>query len=67
MNLIMTGSGEFIQSQGTGEKTAFTYNELQLFLSKLKKSLARKALESIAEKYKKGEMKNEVSNHCNEK
>ena len=33
MNVIMTGSGEFVELQGTGEEATFTYNQLQEMLS----------------------------------
>jgi ribonuclease PH len=33
MNIVMTGSGEFIEVQGTGERTTFTLAELQKLLS----------------------------------
>jgi ribonuclease PH len=33
MNLVMTGSGRFIEIQGTAEKTAFTQQELQSMLA----------------------------------
>jgi ribonuclease PH len=33
MNLVMTGSGRFIEIQGTAEKTAFTQEELQSLLA----------------------------------
>src|SRR5699024_2700972 len=29
MNVVMTGSGEFVEIQGTGEETTFSYNELE--------------------------------------
>jgi ribonuclease PH len=32
MNLIMTGKGEFVEVQGTAERSAFTHEELQKFL-----------------------------------
>jgi ribonuclease PH len=33
MNLVMTGSGHFVEIQGTAEKTAFTHEELQSLLA----------------------------------
>jgi len=33
MNVIMTGSGEFVELQGTGEEATFTYNQLQDMLA----------------------------------
>lgn len=32
MNVVMTGAGEFVEIQGTGEETTFSYNELQEML-----------------------------------
>ncbi|MBP2240636.1 ribonuclease PH [Cytobacillus eiseniae] len=32
MNIVMTGSGEFVELQGTGEEATFSYNELQELL-----------------------------------
>lgn len=32
MNIVMTGSGEFVELQGTGEEATFSYNELQTLL-----------------------------------
>lgn len=29
MNIIMTGEGEFVELQGTGEEATFTMNQLQ--------------------------------------
>ncbi|MFE8696929.1 ribonuclease PH [Cytobacillus sp. FJAT-53684] len=29
MNIVMTGNGEFVELQGTGEEATFSYNELQ--------------------------------------
>jgi ribonuclease PH len=29
MNVVMTGNGEFVELQGTGEESTFSYNELQ--------------------------------------
>jgi len=33
MNVIMTGSGEFVELQGTGEESTFSYTQLQTLLS----------------------------------
>ncbi|MDR7001448.1 ribonuclease PH [Neobacillus niacini] len=33
MNVVMTGSGEFVELQGTGEESTFSYNQLQELLS----------------------------------
>lgn len=32
MNIVMTGNGEFVELQGTGEEATFTYSELQELL-----------------------------------
>src|SRR5699024_12734166 len=32
MNVVMTGSGEFVEIQGTGEEATFSYNELEKML-----------------------------------
>lgn len=32
MNIVMTGSGEFVEIQGTGEEATFTFNQLQALL-----------------------------------
>lgn len=32
MNVVMTGNGEFVELQGTGEEATFSYNELQELL-----------------------------------
>ncbi|MGC4376192.1 ribonuclease PH [Fictibacillus sp. Mic-4] len=32
MNIVMTGSGQFVELQGTGEEATFSYNELQILL-----------------------------------
>lgn len=29
MNVVMTGSGEFVELQGTGEESTFSYGQLQ--------------------------------------
>lgn len=33
MNVVMTGKGEFVELQGTGEESTFTYNQLQELLA----------------------------------
>lgn len=33
MNVVMTGNGEFVEIQGTGEETTFSYKELEIMLS----------------------------------
>lgn len=45
MNIIMTGSGEFVEIQGTGEEATFTANQLQTMLG-----LANEGITSIIEK-----------------
>ncbi|WMX54394.1 ribonuclease PH [Peribacillus sp. R9-11] len=73
MNIIMTGSGEFVELQGTGEEATFTYNELQQLLSIAQEGLQtlfevqKEALGVIADKIQKGETKYEDSNYCNKK
>lgn len=56
MNVVMTGSGEFVEIQGTGEETTFSYEQL-LGLLQLAKSgieqlfvVQKEALGDIAEK-----------------
>lgn len=36
MNVVMTGTGEFVEIQGTGEETTFSYNELEDMLTAAK-------------------------------
>ncbi|PLS16911.1 ribonuclease PH [Bacillus sp. M6-12] len=56
MNIIMTGSGEFVELQGTGEEATFSYNQLQQMLDAAQQGLMnlfeiqRKALGEIADK-----------------
>lgn len=47
MNIVMTGSMEFVEIQGTGEEATFSYNQLQNLLA-----LATKGLQEIIEKEK---------------
>jgi len=55
MNVVMTGSGEFVEIQGTGEETTFSYNELEAMLAAAKAGIEqlftvqKNALGSIAE------------------
>ncbi len=42
MNIVMTGSGEFVEIQGNGEEATFSYDQLQSLLT-----LATKGLEEI--------------------
>ena len=42
MNVVMTGDGEFVEIQGTGEEATFTYKELQSMLQ-----LAQEGIEQI--------------------
>lgn len=39
MNVIMTGNGEFVELQGTGEEATFTYQQLQDMLASASKGL----------------------------
>lgn len=61
MNVIMTGNGEFVELQGTGEEATFSYNELQELLASAQTGIRqlfetqRAALGSIADKIPKGE------------
>lgn len=56
MNVIMTGSGEFVELQGTGEEATFSMNELHQLLESAQAGLTqlfetqRAALGAIAEK-----------------
>ncbi len=36
MNIVMTGEGEFVEIQGTGEEATFSYDELELMLEQAK-------------------------------
>jgi len=47
MNIVMTGSGEFVEIQGTGEEATFTNSQLQTLLG-----LADEGLRQIVEKQK---------------
>lgn len=47
MNIVMTGSGEFVEIQGTGEEATFTANQLQNMLQ-----LANEGMEQILVKQK---------------
>lgn len=38
LNIVMNSKGEFVELQGTGEETTFTYNELMQFISISKES-----------------------------
>lgn len=55
MNIVMTGSGEFVEIQGTGEEATFTSKQLQAMLKLAEEGLLilfekqREALGSIAE------------------
>jgi ribonuclease PH len=42
MNLVMTGSGRFVEVQGTGEEATFTYDELLALVS-----LGRQGIERL--------------------
>lgn len=39
MNVVMTGSGEFVEIQGTGEEATFSYDELQAMLKSAKEGI----------------------------
>ncbi|MBS4215444.1 MULTISPECIES: ribonuclease PH [Neobacillus] len=39
MNVVMTGSGEFVELQGTGEEATFSYNDLQGLLGAAQEGL----------------------------
>lgn len=39
MNIVMTGSGEFVEIQGTGEETTFSYKELEGMLQAAKEGI----------------------------
>ncbi|TRM12884.1 ribonuclease PH [Lentibacillus cibarius] len=47
MNIVMTGEGEFVEIQGTGEEATFTVSQLQAMLG-----LAAEGLEKITDKQK---------------
>ncbi len=57
MNVIMTGDGNFVEIQGTGEETTFSYNELQHMLA-----YAQRGIEQLFEEQRKiiGEIANEI-------
>src|SRR5690625_4713677 len=54
MNIVMTGSGEFVEIQGTGEETTFSYNQLEQMLKVAKIGIEqlfdiqRKAIEEVS-------------------
>lgn len=56
MNVVMTGSGEFVEIQGTGEETTFTHEQLEGMLNLAKSGIEqlievqKEALGTIAEK-----------------
>ncbi|WP_144462795.1 ribonuclease PH [Siminovitchia fortis] len=56
MNVVMTGAGEFVELQGTGEESTFTASQLQEMLAAAKKGMKelsgiqKEALGEIAEK-----------------
>jgi len=47
MNIVMTGAGQFVEVQGTGEESPFTMEELQSLLS-----LGQEGIRSLIEKQK---------------
>ena len=44
MNVVMTGKGQFVEIQGTGEESTFTEDELQALLK-----LARRGIRELTE------------------
>ncbi|MDZ5470766.1 ribonuclease PH (plasmid) [Bacillus sp. 31A1R] len=56
MNIVMTGNGEFVELQGTGEESTFSYNQLQ--------DLLKSGQEGIMElfEYQKSALGEEISN-----
>jgi ribonuclease PH len=59
MNIIMTGSGEFVEIQGTGEEATFSHNQLQTMLK-----LADEGIGQIIEKQR--EVIGEISSRIGE-
>lgn len=63
MNIVMTGTGKFVEIQGNGEESTFTYEQLQTMLGLAKEGLEKivniqkEALGDLAEKL--GEMDDE--------
>ncbi|MEW2848750.1 ribonuclease PH, partial [Stenotrophomonas maltophilia] len=47
MNVVMTGSGQYVEVQGTGEETPFTPDELQQMLA-----LAKQGVDHLIAKQK---------------
>lgn len=47
MNVVMTGAGEFVEIQGTGEEATFSMKDLQTFLT-----LAEKGIQELVEEQK---------------
>ncbi|KGX89036.1 ribonuclease PH [Pontibacillus litoralis] len=47
MNVVMTGNGEFVELQGTGEEATFSYTQLQKMME-----LAQKGVEQIMDQQK---------------
>ncbi len=47
MNVVMTGAGEFVEIQGTGEEATFSMKELQTFLT-----LAQQGIQQLVEEQK---------------
>ena len=47
MNIVMTGNGEFVELQGTGEKATFNMNQLNEMLA-----LGKEGIETLIEKQK---------------
>ncbi|MFC4022617.1 ribonuclease PH [Oceanobacillus longus] len=59
MNIVMTGAGEFVEIQGTGEEATFSHNQLQNMLK-----LANEGIQQIIETQK--EMIGELANRIGE-
>lgn len=59
MNVVMTGAGEFVEIQGTGEETTFSYNQLQSLLG-----LADQGIRDLMNKQK--EVLGSIAEHISE-
>jgi len=77
MNVVMTGSGEFVEIQGNGEEATFSYSQLQTMLGLVEEGMhqifskQKEALGHLTEKI--GELtieqgeKDETNYHCDKK
>lgn len=63
MNVVMTGAGNFVELQGTGEEATFSPEELQQLIEAANQGL--KELFSI-QKQALGEISNKIDNNCKE-